>query len=211
MDVEKERRAELVAALGEQFICFEEVALRHPLFSKHRVRADIVAIPLDKRLENYALAFEVKEPKHGYMNYASWSQAMRQAADYVYAKIEGRPNRPDLTPFIGRRISGAFLFPSPAWNPAGHVASLDDPFVRPGDEKIVTGAMHLALHLRVGRGFWEKRSAGRRFVLSFGPNEVWRSDSGFMEASIGLITGKRTLGSQKLDVMAELDGLGSNA
>lgn len=203
MDIEKARRAELMAALGDQFVCFEEVTLTHAMFTRHKVRADVVAIPLDERLAGYAFAFEVKEPTQAW-NYAAWSGAIRQASDYVYAKID--PVAPAVQ-FAGRRIAGAFMFPSPPYNPHG-MPMEPTPFVRPGEEQMVSGQFHLALHFRVGRAFWETTRRGPRFNLSFGPNPVWDSERGLWHHGVNLIAGKRTLGSGKIDVKAELDGWG---
>jgi hypothetical protein len=200
MDVERERRQELMAALGEGFEFFEEATLRHATFTGRKVRADIVAVPRDNRLSGYAFAFEVKEPKDGH--YAFWSRTVRQAADYVYASVEasGSAGR-----YAGRRIAGAFVFPAPPYDPTG-LKGIASPFVRRGEEAMVSGIFHLALHFRVGRAFWQEPK--RRFCLSFGPNTVWESDCGFRIQGFGLITGERSLGSRRIDVRTELDGWG---
>ncbi|RWP46877.1 hypothetical protein [Mesorhizobium sp.] len=203
MDIEKERRADLIAGLGEQFRCFEEVTLTHATFTRRKIRADVIAIPVDDRLADYALAFEVKEPSQAW-NYSDWSHAIRQASDYVYGKID--PVAP-AAKYAGRRIACAFMFPSPPYNPHG-LPMAPTPFVRPGLEQMVSGQFHLALHFRVGRAFWETSKLGRRFALSFGPNPLWDSEHGFLDRGLSLIAGKRTLGSGKIDVKAELDGWG---
>jgi hypothetical protein len=204
MDIEKPRRTELIEALQDHFLCFEEVTLRHALFSKYCVRADVVAIPLDQQYFPYALAFEVKQPNAVTWNYATWSIALHQAADYVYSSIEPQPSQPHLGQFRGRRISGAFIFPSPVFDRRG-----GETLSRSGEEQLISGALQLALHFRVGHAGWEQTGKGRRFKLSFGLNEVWRSDCGFCFTATGLITGKRSIGAKKIDIFSELDGIGA--
>lgn len=201
MDVEKERRAELMKALRNDFLCFEEVDLRHSLFIKHVIRADIVAIPLDDRFAGYALAFEVKEPKVKRRNYADLIQTLRQAADYVYAKIEPRTSIGSLEQFRGRRIAAAFLYPSP---------SVSEYLRDDRGRHIVLGALQLGLHFRVGHAQWETTGLGARFKLRFGLNEIWRSDVGFCHTGPTLLTGKRSVGSARVNVLTELDGFGTD-
>ncbi len=43
-----------------------------------------------------------------------------------------------------------------------------------------------------------------------GPNDVWRSDVGYTGQAEGLIKGKRTVGSQRVDILRELDGIGDD-
>lgn len=203
MDVEKEQRAALIAALGNEFDCFEEVALQHALFGRRTVRADIVAVPRDERLASYAFAFEVKQPNTTW-DYSAWAHAIRQATDYIYAPI--LPLGP-AAKFAGRRISAAFMFPAPGIDPEGRRPD-KGPYVRPDTSVMVTGLFHLALHLRVGRAHWEQDRHGSRFCLSFGPNPVWCSGKGFRDQGLNLVAGKRTLGSQRIDIRKELDGWG---
>lgn len=203
MDVEKEYRAELIGALGSAFECFEEVPLEHPLFRGRKVRADLVAIPVDPRLSGYALAFEVKRPDRTW-DYSKWSGAIRQASDYVYGRIA--PAGPARA-FAGRRIAAAFMFPSPPLNTEGRLTDTG-PFVFPASSVMVSGLFHMALHFRVGSAYWETIGRERNFCLTFGPNPVWDTRRGLRTQGINLIAGSRTLGSQRIDWKAELDGLG---
>lgn len=206
MDIEKARRAELIDALGDHFICFEEVKLRHALMSKHCVRADVVAIPIEETFWGFAIAFEVKEPSYKRRNAAQWIQSLRQASDYVYASIEPEKRNDNLAGHIGRRIAGAFVFPAPAFG--GREIVTPETELAQDERVFMAGAMQLGLHFRIGGAGWEQTGIGPRFRLMFGLNEVWRSDCGFCHSGPGLLSGKRTLGSQKVDVMTELDGIG---
>lgn len=203
MDVELEQRRALIEALGDQFECFEEVPLQHAIFERRFVRADIVAVPKDERLSSYAFAFEVKQPDKTW-DYSRWSNALRQASDYIYGAITSKG---PASRFAGRRISAAFMYPSPPLDPEGRLAD-KGPYVRPDTSVMVTGLFHMGLHLRVGRAHWESDKEGKRFWLSFGPNPVWCSRRGFRDQGLNLVAGKRTLGSQRIDVRAELDGWG---
>jgi len=202
MDVEKKHRAELIRALDSHFVCFEEVKLRHALMTKHCIRADVIAIPTDQKFWGFAIAFEVKEPTSKYRNAADWIQTLRQASDYVYASIEPEKRDDNLASYVGRRVAAAFVFPAPKY------ALVGTEHEKPGDARFLAGAMQLGLHFRVGGADWESTGIGPRFRLMMGPNEVWRSDCGFCHTGPGLLSGKRTLGSRKVDVMAELDGIG---
>jgi hypothetical protein len=203
MDVEKENRCNLISALGDEFECYEEVPVEHVIFKHRAVRPDIVAVPRDLRLSRYALAFEVKRPNTTW-NYADWSQAIRQASDYVYGRIGPKAPCADL---VGRRIAAVFMFPCPPVDPEGRLLD-KGPFVRPDCSVVVTGVFHLALHFRIGRALWRTTRHGQEFSLCFGPNEVWNSRKGFKNQGINLLTGSRTIGSQRMDVAAELDGIG---
>lgn len=202
MDVEKARRNELMMALGSSFDCFEEVILRHPTFQNHTIRADLVAVPVDSRFNNYALAFEVKNATPDW-SAIEWCEAIKQASDYVYATIE--PNQASLEAFSGRRISASFIFPAPPYDRFG-THSDGRGVIRENEVTVATGALHLALHFRVGRAYWWGVSSGQIFSLSLGPNLIWDAKNGFRKAYIGLVTGKRSIGSQMIDVMKELSG-----
>lgn len=208
MDVEKKRRAELITALGSDFICFEEVKLRHAFMTKHCIRADVIAIPTQEEFWGFPIAFEVKEPDSKYRNSADWIQALRQTADYVYASIEPQKNSYDLSPYFGRRIAAAFLYPAPIYLQGSQQIVPHDIAVAEHETRYIAGAMQMALHFRVGGGSWERTGIGPRFRLLMGPNEIWRSDCGFCHSGPTLLSGRRRLGSRKVDVMAELDGIG---
>lgn len=201
MDVERDRRRELIDALSSHFDCFEEVKLRHATFSRHFVKADVVAVPFDERLSRFAIAFEVKEPDQTW-HYAKWSQAARQAYDYVFASIEENST---ASKYAGRRISGAFLFPSPPYSPEGKGKD-NSLLLRPENEELFAGIMHLGLHLRVGYAHWNEKLTKPRFTLRFGPNPVWDQLVGFKDQGINLLSGTRPLGSRRIDFAAELDG-----
>ncbi len=203
MDVELEQRKALIAALGDQFECFEEVPLQHAIFTRRHIRADIIAVPKDERLSSYAFAFEVKLPDRSW-DYSRWSNALRQASDYIYGAIT--PDGPARR-YAGRRISAAFMYPSPPLDPEGRLPD-KGPYVRPDTSVMVTGVFHMGLHLRVGRAYWEHHKNGQRFRLSLGPNPVWCSQQGFRDQGLNLVAGKRALGSGRIDVSAELDGWG---
>src|SRR5579875_3575589 len=99
MDLEAPLRRELIAALEPAFLCFEEVEIEHPILSGLSVRADVVAVPVDRQFWAHALAFEVKCYDDS-ADYAKWSAAIRQASDYVLGKVRS----PDAV-LAGRRIS----------------------------------------------------------------------------------------------------------
>lgn len=196
MDVEKERRNELIRALSADFVCFEEVRLQHFTFPRISVRADIVAVPLTPEYRGYAFAFEVKQPSERWQ-YKDWSKTIRQASDYVYGKILPDPR---LSGHVGRRIACSFVYPAPEY-----IRS------KPTEEdSIIVGIFHLAIHFRVGRAFTDNSRRTTRFCLTMGPNEVWRSDVGYTGQAPGLIKGLRTVGSQRVDVLRELDGMGDD-
>jgi hypothetical protein len=198
MDLEKERRAKLIAELSHGFDCVEECELRHGLVPNIQLRADVVAAPRDPTLGRLLLAFEIKEPRTEW-NYARWNKAIRQAADYIYGT-------PTTGPFQGRRVAACFLYPSPSYDPYGIRGA--GPYGRDSEAMNLAGAFHLALHFRVGRVEHEETHCGRRLVLAFGPNDVWRSDKGFTGQAKGLLAGARTIGSTKVDLFAMLDELG---
>ena len=196
MDVEKQRRSELIRALDPDFVCFEEVRLQHLTFPRLTVRADIVAIPIAPQFQGYALAFEVKDPSEQWQ-YKNWSKTIRQASDYVYGKILPDPR---LNEHVGRRISCSFVYPSPEY-----IRTMPTE-----EDSIIVGIFHLAIHFRVGRAFIDTSRREKRFCLTMGPNDVWRSDVGYTGQAEGLIKGKRTVGSQRVDILRELDGIGDD-
>ncbi|THD77999.1 MAG: hypothetical protein E7812_12475 [Phenylobacterium sp.] len=194
MDVEAAHRRDLISALGDFFLCFEEVEIEHPLLTGLTVRADVVAIPCDRALWGHALAFEVKCYDET-ADYAKWSAAIRQASDYVLGRI-----RSDHHLLAGRRISAALVYPSPAYQ--AYVPKHDAP-ADIATRIMITGAFHCALHWRVGRAH---RSARDGLTLSFGPNEFWTTRRGFTAQSKNLLTNSRPVGSRRVDVSAVLDG-----
>lgn len=191
MDVEKRRRAELIERLGSSFVCLEEVWLSHATFPALKVRADVVAIPLDGSFRNVPLAFEVKEPVAGRQS-KEWIAALRQASDYVYARIVKKPNRiPD--DIAGRRIAAAFIYPAPHIHDFG----LD------GGTDPMLGAMTMALHFRVGQAR-PSRGKPERFALAFANNEIWQYDKGFTIIASQYLDGRRRFGSGSINAFDEL-------
>ncbi len=51
----KERRAELIEILGKNFRCYEEVRLRHALFGRRVLRADVIAVPVEASFLEFRL------------------------------------------------------------------------------------------------------------------------------------------------------------
>jgi hypothetical protein len=198
LDIEKPNRAELIKGLSVGFDCFEEVLLDHALFANTRVRADIIAVPKLKELEGFVFAFEVKVPKPNW-GYGHWSQHIKQAHDYLYARVAD-PKFPELGGLV---VSCAFLYPTPPYNLLERTA-IDSPYIEKLDQVLASGAFHLGLHFRVGRAFWEKNPPFRRLVLAFGPNDVWNGFDGFVPRGKGLLDGKRSVGSRKIDVLSQL-------
>ncbi|MGD9829941.1 MAG: hypothetical protein AB7E70_01370 [Hyphomicrobiaceae bacterium] len=200
MDPERELRDELVSLLGCNFYCIQEAALRHGQFSRHVIRADVLAFPLDSDFFDVPIAFEIKSLKRGReSHYAEWAPAIKQASDYVYARIEdGR-----VGGFVGRRVVASFVYPAPPWGvePGALIGRVAN------HQLIVSGAFHAALYFRVGRARKDKKGA---LELSFGPNPIWQSGR-WTGAARDFLRKKRKIGSQMVDVLAELDGTGSRS
>jgi hypothetical protein len=197
MDIEAGLRRELIDSLHDSFLCFEEVEIEHPMFSNLKLRADVVAVPIDERFWGHALAFEVKCFDET-ADYADWSGAVKQASDYVLGRI-----RSDNHNLLGRRVSAAFVYPAPR----------DQPYVPksnwPPDismQVMTAGVFHCAIHWRVGRAHRSERDG---LVLSFGPNELWTRRWGFSGQSQALLTNRRRIGSRGVDICAMLDGFDS--
>lgn len=198
MDIEKTRRKELLAELYAHFDCYEEVPLRPGLLDRQLIVADVVALPKDDAFSGVLLAFEVKEPRSPW-NYARWCRAIRQAADYVFAEAD--PNTSPAS-IRGRRVVASFLYPAPPFDPTGQRGQSS--FVKAGEEMMVSGALHLGLHFRVGRASRTASRFGPVFTLNFSPNVVWQSDRGFVPQARGLLLGSRALGSGRINALAEL-------
>jgi hypothetical protein len=205
MDNEKELRAELMAALATGFLCWEHVPVRHAIFNKHVLVADVVAVPLDPDYAGLTLAFEVKSPltrtsPKRHLDVPYWTRAIHQASDYVYATIEASSGVEHL---YSRRISSAFIFPTTCLR--RDYMALDrcnlDYLLR------IEGAFEASCHAKVGKASWHGGSKDTKgnLNLSLG-NNVWRSDLGFREHAMGILRGKRPLGSQSIDIVRELPG-----
>ena len=201
MDIEKSIRFELMAALEGDFLCYEEVRLKHPLFPTHIVRADVVAIPLDEDFHDITLAFEVKAPTQEW-NFADWCECIQQASDYVLGRVTA--NGP--TALASRRVNAAFLYPAPPYVRACKGQVLNREIEH---SLMLTGAMHLSSHRRVGSCSVKQYQDRTKAELSIGPGEIWNSDRGWFSQARGVLAGKRRVGSQKINVLAELDGCGN--
>lgn len=199
MDIERNIRRELIEALSPDFACFEEVPLRHALFQNQTLRADVVAIPIERQFWGHALAFEVKDTSKD-RNYAFWSSAIRQAGDYVYAEVQSE--HPTLS---GRRISAALVYPAPDYYP--YIPKIDPPD-HPDEAIMISGAFHAAMHFRVGRAHIDVARHLKRLTLYMGPNDFWAQGHGFTGQARPLLLNKRPIGSQRIDVAAALSGLG---
>ena len=205
MDTEKLLRRQLIEHLKKDFLCVEEVSVRPALFPRHVVRADVVALPInpEHKLFDSPIAFEVKNVDEiDIYDLSNWSKAIKQASDYVYATIE-----PDkrLQDFAGRRIIASFVFPAPPfqWSANG----TDDP---DGFRKIRTSsAFHLASYFKVGAAQFSRTGNQKEsLTLYMGRGEVWTQNKGWSGTATNHLSNKRKLGSQNINVLAELDGTG---
>jgi len=201
MDIEKPIRLELIEALSPHFFCFEEVVLRHALLRARLIKADVVAFPRGGQLGGCGFAFETKV-KTQFYDHSHYSEAIKQASDYVYAKVEADKR---LNEFEGKFIHSSFVFPSPPFY-ANQSSIPAEAETQSSELLLASGAIHLALHFRVGRAYWEKSFPDRKFVLAFGRNDVWNSRDGFVKRGDGLLQQKRRLGSKKVDFISELTG-----
>jgi hypothetical protein len=194
MDVEASYRADLISALGSDFLCFEEVEIEHSALPGMLIRADVVAVPVDENLWAHALAFEVKA--YGdQADYGKWTAAIKQASDYVLGRI-----RSDHHVLARRRISAALVYPAPA-----HQSYVPRHDVPPdiSNRIMITGAFQCALHWRVGRAHFTEREG---LSLSFGPLEFWSTRRGFTAQAQNLLKNRRPIGSRSVDVCSLLDG-----
>ncbi|WP_288586507.1 hypothetical protein [uncultured Methylobacterium sp.] len=192
MDIEKRRRAELIERLGPTFVCREEVRLKHALFKDVTIRADVVAISTAEPFDGIPIAFEVKEPAADWQ-VKKWIYCLRQASDYVYARID-RQTLGDIGWCQGRRIAAAFVYPARVIDHFG----LDD-----GPDPML-GAVTLAMHFRVGQA---RPSRGKPscFSLAFANNEIWNSDTGFKMTADQFLDGRYRVGSRQINVFSELE------
>jgi hypothetical protein len=200
MDIEKPVRIELMNALSEHFICFEEVNLFHALLPKQIIRADVVAFPRGDQLAGCGIAFETKLPT-AEIDSANFAEVIKQSSDYVYASVA-----PDdrVGEYVGRRINSSFVFPSQPFRT--QMRDLEKEFGSNGAEVLqASGALQLALHFRVGRAYWEKAYPDKRFALAFGRNDVWNSQEGFLKRGEALFNPKRRLGTKRVDFISEIE------
>lgn len=195
MDIEKEQRKELIAALGGYFTCYEEVRLQPAIFPRRTLKCDVLAIPTHPQLANAALAFEVKRPEAKAMLDATyWTRAIKQAADYLYATVLPHPS---IERLAGRCVTAAVIYPGPA--------ELADGIGQDTESQVLVGAFEVANHFRVGRASWKSSGNKPRGYLSIHMGRpLWRSTTGFKEAAITQLCGKRPFGTQQVDLLADL-------
>lgn len=183
---EDEARDDLERLLARCFWTYREVNLRHALFRRRTLRADLIAIPKDQNMEDIAIAFECKRDQ-------DWSDgplgpALKQAADYVLATIED----PIVMPrFKGVPVMGSFLYEAPACN------CNEGPSVK---AIACSGMMHMAGLLRVGGARPGRKG---RLTLSFGATVVW-DERGWWANARNVLVGKRQIGSQRFPILDEL-------
>jgi len=182
MDIEADKRREVIGAINHFFDVWEEVSLSG---ADGNLRLDVVAVPRDRSIIDAAIGFEVKSPSRA-PNFQNWAKAFKQAADYVDARIVD-----DRVPH--KILTGVFVYPSPPYVP--YVSPT--PIMYPGagvwfrNEQLLqyAGVIHLAQHFRVGHARWQKQRQEEAFQLSMGPNPVWNSKYGWAR------DGKNLLGS----------------
>jgi hypothetical protein len=202
MDVEIEKRKELIGYISNSFYCYEEVTLLHSVFTKRKVRCDVLAIPKDSRYAGLTFAFEVKldvvdRPDE------DWRKAIHQAMDYIYAVVDDGK----FSGLNGRRVTSAFIFPGNLQ----HVLPHQDTAMAV-ERGIIWGGLLVAAHFRVGQATVESfANRSTRFALKFGTNPAWRSDKGFTDQADGLLIGKRQIGSRKVDVWQDLAGMNATS
>lgn len=188
---ETEVRAYLRQQLDKDFELHEEVCVRHSLFKRRRLRLDLLAIPRDPRLSDIALAFETKPDRE--WDIPLWSEALKQASDYVLATVE-----PDLKAHAGKRVMAVFVYPSPLEGLADAHHYIEDPRL-----SFYAGMLHMAGYSRVGIA--KISSAYREIPLCLlVPNVVWISSRGWRANARDILVGKRQLGSQRFPILEEL-------
>lgn len=191
-------RALLRRLLDPAFETFEEVPVRHALFRRRRLRADVLAIPRDPAYSDIAVAFETKSARE--WDIPSLSQALKQASDYVLSTVE-----PDTPAHAGKRVMATFIFPGLEFKGEGVIAALEDP-VAAYKAAFYAGLVHMASYHRVGQARLGM-AYGQRALSLLLPGEVWLSTRGWRANARNLLVGKRQLGSQRFPILEELKGL----
>lgn len=192
--LERILRDRLRQRLEAAFETFEEVPVRHALFRHRRLRADVLAIPRDERFSDIALAFETKGDPD--WDKPRWARALKQASDYVLATVE-----PEVAAHAGKRVMATFVFPAPPWVTGD---ALDGRGPVDGRAAFLSGMAQMAAFHRVGMAKFSPELQGRPLILSFGPNEVWLSTTGWRSAARDLLVGRRQIGSQRFAILDEL-------
>lgn len=186
---ERIAKDELLRLLRGDFEVFEEATVSHALFRHRVIRPDMLAIPVDERMSDIALAFEVKGDTD--WDVPRLSAALKQASDYVLATVV--PGGP-WDAHAGKRVMATFLYPAPSKMFSPDLAA---------DEAYRRGMVHMAGYFRVGAAFASDRYGGRPLALEC-PGEVWVKGRGWRADARNILVGKRQIGSQRFSVLDEL-------
>ena len=184
MDIEKKLRDELCERLSSSFLTEQEVSI--DTLNGDRLRADVVALPLDEEFANTLLAFEVKTASS--RNFNKWTHVFKQAADYVGARVTKGE-------WCDREIAAAFVFPAPPYIPTEIPLEQSD-YWRSDEAKELSGVMHMASLFKAGAANIRPRQPRKGLNLSFGPNTLWNEHKGWFVQGKSLLSSKR-LGSGK--------------
>ncbi|WP_306132990.1 hypothetical protein [Roseivivax marinus] len=187
MDIEREKREELISVLEGNFVCFEECRLKLAGFDQY-LRTDVLAVPRYGN-DRWIFAFEVKVPTVKW-EFKTWIRALRQAADYPNCHVAderaGTAN--------GSLVNATFLYPGLDLRGWDDEASLENRFYREHDREPLRGAFLFAQHFRVGSVAIKPRNG--QVSLKLGTDPVWDSRSDFRSKAPGLLA-KRPVGSSK--------------
>ncbi|MGX9981103.1 hypothetical protein [Methylobacterium fujisawaense] len=192
---ERQTRAQLRQMLDPDFETYEEVDVRHALFRKRRLRVDLLAIPRDPLLSDLALAFETKGERDWLI--PTYAEALKQASDYVLARVE-----PKLAEHAGKPVMATFIYPAP------RKVMEPNPRRVEADRKIffLSGMAHMAGYHRVGTARMENLKRGQALVLSVN-EEIWNSQRGWRTNARNVLAGKRQVGSQRFPILEEIQTL----
>lgn len=190
MDIEADRRQEVISQVSEAFICIEECCLSLMGFEE-QLRADVVAISKSES-DPWVLAFEVKMPSQKW-ELKNWLKSLRQAGDYPNCKLVDER----AGPANGRVINASFLYPGPDLSLWDDQDSQHTRFYRDYDIEPLRGAVLLAQHFKVGMAARDPKTS--KFILRLGTDPVWDSNVGFRKKSADLLS-KRRVGSSKRPV-----------
>lgn len=193
---EIENLERLEGMLGNDFMTWREVPLRHALFRRRSLRVDLLAVPRSQEFSDIAIGFEVKSNDHS--DEGNLGKALKQASDYVLGSIEA--DRAELNEHAGKRVMAVFLWPSPQWVSGPREQA-------PPKECFCMGMMHLASHLRVGVARIDKDYREHPLVIALGQNAVWISSRGWRATARNQLVGKRQIGSQRFPILDELEAM----
>lgn len=199
---EDRNREGLKTALSEHFSVYEEVNVRHAFFNID-MRIDLIAVPAPGAPFLLPIGFETKG--HEQWDIPLLAKCLKQASDYVLSTISPQPSLPQS--LFGKRVMAVFIYPSPIFRPnagpevgspsdlSGNSVSAKDSFFR--------GMIHMAGYSRVGSCFYDPQYKGSPLVLRC-PNEVWIGSKGWRSDALNILSGKRQIGSQKVDILDQL-------